>query len=130
MGILSSMSQVKNAYKDTLNLPNTTFPMKANLNQNEPLRLKKWQTSGLYHQLLSDTKNSPPFIFHDGPPYANGDIHIGHLLNKVLKDLVVRSQLLLGNRCEFIPGWDCHGLPIEHKVLSELTPEKKQNWPA
>ena len=120
------MSQVKNAYKDTLNLPNTTFPMKANLNQNEPLRLKKWQTSGLYHQLLSDTKNSPPFIFHDGPPYANGDIHIGHLLNKVLKDLVVRSQLLLGNRCEFIPGWDCHGLPIEHKVLSELTPEKKQ----
>ncbi len=120
------MSNVKNQFKHTLNLPNTRFPMKANLNQNEPIRLKKWTQENLYESLLSASKDRPKFIFHDGPPYANGNIHIGHLLNKVLKDLVVRSQLLLGKSCELIPGWDCHGLPIEHKVLSELSPEKRQ----
>ena len=123
--ILSSMSQVKNAFKDTLNLPKTAFPMKANLGQNEPQRLKKWDKLKLYDWLQEKTNDAPTFTFHDGPPYANGSIHIGHLLNKVLKDLVVRSQMLLGNKCEFTPGWDCHGLPIEHKVLSELTEEKK-----
>ncbi len=119
------MSKVKNAFKDTLNLPQTSFPMKANLSQNEPLRLKKWDKLNLYDHLQLQRKDAPTFTFHDGPPYANGSIHIGHLLNKVLKDLVVRSQMLLGKSCKFIPGWDCHGLPIEHKVLSELSPEKK-----
>ena len=85
--------------------------MKANLSQNEPMRLKKWEKESMYDSLQAKTKSNPPFVFHDGPPYANGSIHIGHLLNKVLKDLVVRSQLLLGNHCEYIPGWDCHGLP-------------------
>lgn len=126
LGILSCMSQVKNAFKDTLNLPKTDFPMKANLGQNEPLRLKKWDKLNLYEWLQTKTESLPKFIFHDGPPYANGSIHIGHLLNKVLKDLVVRSQMVLGKHCAFTPGWDCHGLPIEHKVLSELTEEKKQ----
>ncbi|MGA0242630.1 MAG: class I tRNA ligase family protein, partial [Candidatus Marinamargulisbacteria bacterium] len=120
------MSNEKNQFKHTLNLPKTNFPMKANLSQNEPLRLKKWAEQNIYDSILSKTANHPSFIFHDGPPYANGDIHIGHLLNKVLKDVVVRSQYLLGNRCEMIPGWDCHGLPIEHKVLSELSPQKKE----
>ena len=98
--------------------------MKANLNQNEPQRLKKWDKLNLYKHLQTLPKRGT-FTFHDGPPYANGSIHIGHLLNKVLKDLVVRSQMTLNNHCEFIPGWDCHGLPIEHKVLAELSPEKK-----
>ncbi|MEK9728232.1 MAG: isoleucine--tRNA ligase, partial [Candidatus Margulisiibacteriota bacterium] len=120
------MSNVKNQFKHTLNLPKTDFPMKANLNQNEPMRLKKWSKIDIYKTLLNQATQQPKFIFHDGPPYANGAIHIGHLLNKVLKDIVVRSQYLLGKSCEFIPGWDCHGLPIEHKVLSELSPEKKQ----
>ena len=126
LGILSSMSQVKNAFKDTLNLPKTDFPMKANLGQNEPLRIKQWDHSNIYEWLQDKTKHLPAFTFHDGPPYANGSIHLGHLLNKVLKDLVVRSRFLLGQSCEFTPGWDCHGLPIEHKVLTELTKEKKE----
>ena len=120
------MSNVKNQFKDTLNLPKTQFPMKANLNQNEPQRIKKWLAQNQYQSLQDYFADCPAFIFHDGPPYANGHIHIGHLLNKVLKDLVVRSQFLLGKRCELIPGWDCHGLPIEHKVLSELSPSKKE----
>ena len=107
--------------KKTVNLPKTSFPMRANLAQNEPQSLKRWTKTKLYDSLLEKHQNSPSFTFHDGPPYANGDIHIGHLLNKVLKDMVVRSQFSMGNRCEYIPGWDCHGLPIEHKVLQELT---------
>ena len=114
----------KNNFKHTLNLPQTIFPMRANLSQNEPTRLKSWKTSDLYQQIQSKTKNRPRFIFHDGPPYANGAIHIGHLLNKVLKDFVVRSQLLLGKHCPYTPGWDCHGLPIEHKVMTELLNKK------
>lgn len=110
----------KNAYKHTLNLPNTTFPMKANLGQNEPESLKRWQSQNLYQKMVEKNKGQKPFTLHDGPPYANGSIHVGHLLNKVLKDCVVRSQLLLGKECQFIPGWDCHGLPIEHKVMTEL----------
>lgn len=120
------MANPKHAFKHTLNLPQTHFPMKANLSQNEPLRVKKWDASNMYAHIQSKTSNRPAFVFHDGPPYANGSIHIGHLLNKVLKDLVVRSQWLLGNACHLIPGWDCHGLPIEHKVLTELSKEKKE----
>ncbi len=118
------MTQKKEAtinIKKTVNLPKTSFPMRANLAQNEPQSLKRWAKSNLYETLLEKHKNSPKFNFHDGPPYANGDIHIGHLLNKVLKDIVVRSQFASGHHCEYIPGWDCHGLPIEHKVLQELT---------
>lgn len=107
-------------YKKTLNLPKTTFPMKANLAQNEPQSLKHWQKAGLHASVRAARADAPRFIFHDGPPYANGDIHVGHLMNKVLKDLVVRSRLMEGVWCDFIPGWDCHGLPIEHRVMTDL----------
>jgi isoleucyl-tRNA synthetase len=110
----------KNRYKGTLNLPQTPFAMKANLVQNEPASLKRWQRIGLYGQVRAARAGSPRFVFHDGPPYANGSIHLGHLMNKCLKDFVVRSKTMQGLDCPYVPGWDCHGLPIEHKVLLEL----------
>ncbi|RMH27847.1 MAG: isoleucine--tRNA ligase [Planctomycetota bacterium] len=103
-------------YKKTLNLPRTSFGMKANLVQNEPASEKRWAKTRLYERLLDARRDADPFVFHDGPPYANGAIHLGHLLNKCLKDFVVRSNFMAGRRCPYIPGWDCHGLPIEHKV--------------
>ncbi|MEM1166215.1 MAG: isoleucine--tRNA ligase [Planctomycetota bacterium] len=115
----------KNRFKDTLNLPKTSFPMKASLVQNEPASLKRWEQAGLYDRLVADRADAPRFVFHDGPPYANGSIHLGHMLNKVLKDLVVRSKLMAGMSCPFVPGWDCHGLPIEHKVMQELKEKGK-----
>ena len=113
------MSEKKN-YKNTLNLPKTDFPMKANLQQKEPLIQKSWKKENLYAKIRERCRGREKFVFHDGPPYANGPIHLGHLLNKVLKDIVVRSKTMEGFDVEFIPGWDCHGLPIEHKVLKEL----------
>jgi len=107
-------------YKDTLNLPRTDFPMRAGLTQNEPLTRDRWQAEGIYGRIQELSADRPRFTFHDGPPYANGPIHLGHLLNKSLKDFVVRSRLTLGESCPYIPGWDCHGLPIEHRVLGEL----------
>lgn len=115
-----SPKERKKKYKKTLNLPRTSFPMRANLDQNEPQSRKRWDAGDLYRRILEARREAEPFVFHDGPPYANGSIHVGHLLNKVLKDIVVRSQTALGRRCHFIPGWDCHGLPIEHKVVSQL----------
>jgi len=113
-------------YKATLNLPKTSFPMKANLKQREPEFLKKWEKINIYQMIRKASKNRPLFILHDGPPYANGHIHMGTALNKVLKDFIVKSRQMLGFDCPFIPGWDCHGLPIEHKVDQELG-EKKRN---
>jgi isoleucyl-tRNA synthetase len=112
-------------YKKSLNLPQTSFPMRANLVQNEPQSLKRWAKLGLYERTREARSGAEPFVFHDGPPYANGSIHIGHLLNKCLKDFVVRSQTLLGRDCAYIPGWDCHGLPIEHKVMTGLVESGK-----
>ena len=109
-----------NDYKDTLNLPQTTFPMRANLAQREPQTLARWQDIGLYRRLREARKTRDKFILHDGPPYANGDIHIGHAVNKILKDIVVKSKLLDGFDAPYVPGWDCHGLPIEHRVEKEL----------
>ncbi|MEE8524044.1 MAG: isoleucine--tRNA ligase, partial [Thermoanaerobaculia bacterium] len=106
--------------RKSLNLPQTAFPMRARLSENEPLSRKRWESRGLYRQILSERPADDAFVLHDGPPYANGAIHVGHLLNKVLKDLVVRSQTLSGRYCHYVPGWDCHGLPIEHRVMSEL----------
>jgi isoleucyl-tRNA synthetase len=120
-----SAEERKKLYKQSLNLPRTSFPMKANLGQNEPLSRKRWEADGLYERLLEARVDAEPFAFHDGPPYANGSIHVGHLLNKSLKDMVVRSQGLLGRRCPYIPGWDCHGLPIEHKVMTGLVESGK-----
>ncbi len=118
-------------YKKTLNLPKTAFPMKANLVQNEPASMKRWEKLDVYGKLRAKRKAdaAPPFVFHDGPPYANGDIHLGHLLNKVLKDLVVRSQNMLGKDCPYTPGWDCHGLPIEHKVMQDLGDQARDMEP-
>jgi isoleucyl-tRNA synthetase len=106
-------------YKDTLNLPRTDFPMKANLATREPEMLKKWQESGLYERIQKAREGREVFVLHDGPPFANGDVHMGTALNKILKDLVVKSQSMLGKQAPYIPGWDCHGLPIEYKVVRE-----------
>src|SRR2546430_2265400 len=106
-------------YKDTLNLPRTEFPMKANLAAREPEMLKVWEDSGLYQQIQKSRKGRELFVLHDGPPFANGDVHMGTALNKILKDFVVKSQTMLGKRAPYVPGWDCHGLPIEYKVVKE-----------
>ena len=103
-------------YKDTLNLPLTDFPMKANLAQREPAILEKWNKLDLYKKISEKNAGKPKFILHDGPPYANGDLHLGHAINKTLKDIVVKSRQLSGFDAPYIPGWDCHGLPIEHNV--------------
>jgi isoleucyl-tRNA synthetase len=115
----------KNRYKDTLNLPKTSFPMKANLVQNEPASLKRWKQMDLYQRLRKEREGRDRYTFHDGPPYANGSIHMGHLMNKCLKDFVVRTRTMMGMDCPFVPGWDCHGLPIEHKVMGELVESGK-----
>src|SRR5690606_12601882 len=103
-------------YKATLNLPNTDFAMKANLAQREPEMLKQWQAKDIYRQIRAARAGREQFILHDGPPYANGDIHIGHAVNKILKDIIVKSRTLSGFDAPYVPGWDCHGLPIEHNV--------------
>jgi isoleucyl-tRNA synthetase len=107
-------------YKSTLNLPKTDFPMKANLPEAEPRMLAWWDGIGIYKRLREVAADRPLWILHDGPPYANGNIHMGHVLNKVMKDLVVKSRGMLGFNAVYVPGWDCHGLPIEHQVDREL----------
>jgi len=107
-------------YKKTLNLPNTSFPMKGNLAQREPERLKKWQEAKLYKKIRVAFAGRPKFILHDGPPYANGEIHIGHAVNKVLKDIIIKSKTLSGFDAPYVPGWDCHGLPIELQVEKKI----------
>src|SRR3989440_11298223 len=102
--------------KKTVNLPKTNFGQKANLPQTEPARLKKWADMNLYGQIQKARAGAPKFILHDGPPYANANIHLGTALNKILKDLVTRSQQMLGFDSNYVPGWDCHGLPIEWKI--------------
>ncbi|MCS7149147.1 MAG: isoleucine--tRNA ligase [Caldimicrobium sp.] len=107
-------------WKDTLNLPRTDFPMKANLSEREPIFLKFWEEERVYEQILLKNKDKPLFVLHDGPPYANGHIHLGTALNKILKDIIIKSKSMTGFRAPFIPGWDCHGLPIELNVEKEL----------
>src|SRR3982750_3875487 len=106
-------------YKDTLNLPRTDFPMKANLAQREPQLLRKWQETDLYRAIQKARAGAELFVLHDGPPFANGDVHMGTALNKILKDFVIKSQTMFGKRAPYVPGWDCHGLPIEYKVVKE-----------
>ncbi len=112
-------------YKATLNLPQTDFPMKANLPQREPELLAWWENERLYERIQEAGKGRPLYVLHDGPPYANGRIHIGHALNKILKDIIVKAKTMAGFRAPYVPGWDCHGLPIEHQVLKELGDKKK-----
>ena len=111
-------------YRDTVFLPKTDFPMKAGLPQKEPGILARWEAEGLYRQLREARAGREKFILHDGPPYANGDMHIGHALNHVLKDMVVRTKTLLGKDAPYVPGWDCHGLPIEWKVEEQYRKKK------
>ncbi|MGZ8439336.1 MAG: isoleucine--tRNA ligase [Candidatus Deferrimicrobiaceae bacterium] len=112
-------------YKTTLNLPQTGFPMRANLTQREPEILSRWESGQLYAKMVARRRNRPKFVLHDGPPYANGHIHIGHALNKLLKDIIVKSRAMSGAWAEFVPGWDCHGLPIEHQVDKSLGKRKE-----
>jgi len=111
-------------YKDTLNLPKTDFPMKANLSKKEPEMLKAWDEMNIYGKIRDVSKGRKTYILHDGPPYANGDIHLGTALNKIIKDLVIKSRNMAGYDSIFVPGWDCHGLPIEHQVDKELGEKK------
>jgi isoleucyl-tRNA synthetase len=113
-------------YKNTLNLPKTDFPMKADLPRREPVLLKEWEDEDLYGLIRKKQKGKPKYVLHDGPPYANGDIHIGHALNKTLKDIIIKYKTMQGFDSPYIPGWDCHGLPIEHQLFKELKIRKHQ----
>ena len=107
-------------YKNTLNLPRTAFPMKASLAQREPQRLQQWQDIELYRKIREVSAGRPKYILHDGPPYANGELHLGHAVNKILKDIIVKSRTLDGFDAPYVPGWDCHGLPIELNVEKKV----------
>ena len=107
-------------YSKTLNLPKTDFPMRAGLPKREPEILKFWEKNKIYEKIRKARQNSKKFILHDGPPYANGDIHLGQAFNKILKDIIVKYKLMRGYDSPFIPGWDCHGLPVEHQLFKEL----------
>src|SRR6266850_6649666 len=119
------MTEAVRDYSETLFLPRTEFPMRAGLPQKEPEILARWERLGLYGRLRAAAKGRPKFVLHDGPPYANGNIHIGHALNKVLKDVVTRSQQMMGHDSNYVPGWDCHGLPIEWKIEEEYRAKGK-----
>ena len=112
-----------------MNLPQTDFPMRGNLPASEPKRLEKWEQEHIYEQVLEKNKDGKPFVLHDGPPYANGPIHIGHAFNKVLKDFVNKSHAQRGYFTPYVPGWDCHGQPIEHMVEVTLGPDKMKETP-
>src|SRR6185503_17557245 len=111
-------------YKDTLNLPRTDFPMRADLVTREPQRLEKWQKEKLYEKIQAARAGAEKFLLHDGPPFANGDVHIGNAGNKILKDFIVKYKTLRGYNAPYVPGWDCHGLPIEFKVSQELRKQR------
>ncbi len=119
------MSDDKKNYSKTLNLPQTNFAMKANLTQREPQQRKSWDKMEIYKKIIDARANAPQYILHDGPPYANGDIHMGHVINKVLKDIVIKYKTMTGFKAPYVPGWDCHGLPIEAKVFTELGEKAK-----
>lgn len=116
----------KTDYRATLNLPQTDFAMKANLTQKEPVLLSQWDKEDIYRQIREKSKGKKKFILHDGPPYANGNIHIGHALNKILKDMIVKFKTMQGFDSMYVPGWDCHGLPIEHQLFKELKTDKSK----
>ena len=107
-------------YNSTLNLPATEFPMRGNLPKREPETLKKWEDERLYYKMIEKNKGKPSFILHDGPPYANGEIHLGHALNKSLKDFIVKYKNMTGFCAPYVPGWDTHGLPIELKAMKTI----------
>ena len=118
-----------NSYKKTTNLPRTGFAMRGNLAQNEPKRLKAWEEAGVYELVLKKNEGHERFVLHDGPPYANGPIHLGHAQNKISKDIINRYWMMQGREVPYVPGWDCHGLPIEHKVEDMVGQEKFRELP-
>ena len=120
---------VANEYKKTMNLPKTAFPMRAGLAKSEPVRLKGWQDNHVYEQLMKKNEGHDKFVLHDGPPYANGPIHLGHAMNKISKDIINRYRSMQGYQTPYVPGWDCHGQPIEHKVEEMLGTEKFNQTP-
>ncbi len=123
---MSEQKEKAKGYRDTLNLPKTSFSMKANLVQREPQLRKEWAKKNIYAQVQKARRKAPLYILHDGPPYANGDIHMGHVINKVLKDFVVKYKTMAGFNAPYVPGWDCHGLPIEAKVVAELSDQVRR----
>src|SRR3954449_9123974 len=120
------MTKAARDYSETLFLPKTDFPMRAGLPQKEPELLARWKKVDLFQRLREASKGRDKFVLHAGPPYANGNIHIGHALNKILKDVVTRSQQMLGYDSNYVPGWDCHGLPIEWKIEEEYRAKGRQ----
>lgn len=123
---MSATETKESRYKDTIVLPKTDFPMKGNLPQTEPITIERWRSQNIYQKMVDQNVDGKSFVMPDGPPYANGNIHIGHVLNKVLKDIVIKYQSMQGKKSEFISGWDCHGLPIELKVTAALGDKKNQ----
>src|SRR6516164_4830272 len=121
---LGDSKRVARELKHTINLPRTEFPMKANLPQNEPKTMARWSETGIYARIRDSRAGAPLYVLHDGPPYANGPIHLGHALNKCLKDFIVKSKTMAGFDSPYVPGWDCHGLPIEIKVDEKLGKKK------
>ena len=119
----------ENDFSSTLNLPKTDFPMRGGLAKSEPVRLAKWNEEGVYELTLKKNEGHPSFVLHDGPPYANGPIHIGHAMNKISKDFINRYWTMQGRYVPYIPGWDCHGQPIEHKVETKLGTKKFNETP-
>ena len=119
------MSDTKPDYKTTVFLPTTAFPMRGDLPTREPDMLRRWQDMGLWGKLRAQSRGRPSFILHDGPPYANGNLHIGHALNKIHKDVINRAQQMSGRDANYIPGWDCHGLPIEWKIEEQYRKKNK-----
>ncbi|MEM7645753.1 MAG: class I tRNA ligase family protein [Pseudomonadota bacterium] len=120
------MADHKQAIKESINLPKTAFPMKANLNQREPEMIAHWQKEDIYQKMVDQNKDNESFTMPDGPPYANGHIHMGHTLNKCLKDFVIKYKNMAGRHAPYIPGWDCHGLPIEHNITKKLGPKVRE----
>jgi isoleucyl-tRNA synthetase len=118
-GCIAALGERMN-YKSTINLPRTPFPMKANMLEKQEEILRRWQAQDIYHSILEDRRDAQPFIIHDGPPYASGDVHVGIGMNKILKDIIVKYQTMKDRRVPFVPGWDCHGLPIELEALKEF----------
>jgi len=119
-------TRLKMDYKNTLNLPKTDFPMRANLPAREPAVVERWNQIGLYQQMLAVNAGKPRYVLHDGPPYANGNVHLGTALNKIIKDIVVKSKAMAGFETPYVPGWDCHGMPIEHQVVQQLGAEARK----
>src|SRR5690606_33839764 len=116
----------KTDYKATLNMPRTDFPMRASLPTREPEQLKKWEEMDLYNLVQRATAGRPKFVLHDGPPYANGDIHLGTALNKILKDIIVKPATMAGYDAPYVPGWDMHGLPIELRALKDMNIDRRK----